>query len=202
MISFASDNNSGIHPTILKAISEANEGHQVGYGDDPYTKQLKVKFSELFGQDIEMALVFNGTGANVIGLQSAAASYHSIICAETAHINVDECGAPEKMTGSKLVALPSPDGKLTPALIKPQLHGFDDEHHSQPKVISITQTTEMGTVYTIAEIKALAELAHSYDMYLHVDGARIANAVAYLNTDLKTLITDTSVDFMSFGGTK
>lgn len=202
MISFASDNNSGIHPTILKSISDANEGHQVGYGDDPYTKQLKTKFSDLFGKEIEMALVFNGTGANVIGLQSATASYHSVICAETAHINVDECGAPEKMTGSKLFAIATADGKLTPELITPLLHGFGDEHHSQPKVISITQTTEMGTVYSIEEVKALAELAHSHDMYLHVDGARIANSVAYLNTDLKTLITDTGVDFMSFGGTK
>lgn len=202
MISFASDNNSGIHPDILEAISKANTGHQIGYGDDPYTEALKKEFSGLFGKHIEMALVFNGTGANVIGLQSATRSYHSIICAETAHINVDECGAPEKMTGSKLVSIPTTDGKLTPELITPLLHGFGDEHHSQPKVISITQTTEMGTVYTAEEIKELADLAHSHDMYLHLDGARIANAVAYLNTDLKTLITDTGVDFMSFGGTK
>jgi len=202
MISFASDNNSGIHPQILEAITKANDGHVVGYGDDDYTKQLKEKFSALFGKDIEMALVFNGTGANVIGLQSATQSFHSILCAETAHINVDECGAPEKITGAKLVAIPTPDGKLNPELIKTRLHGFGDEHHSQPKVISITQTTEMGTVYTAEEIKALATLAHDNDMYLHLDGARIANAIAYLDSNLKELITDTGVDFMSFGGTK
>ena len=202
MRSFASDNNSGVHPNIINAIAEANQDHVVGYGDDPYTEKLKEKFSNLFGKDIEMALVFNGTGANVIGIQSATQSFHSIICAETAHINVDECGAPEKMTGCKIISIPTENGKLTPELIKPQLHGFGFEHHSQPKVISITQTSEMGTVYTPAEIQDLADLAHENDMYLHMDGARIANAVAFLNTDLKALITDTGVDFMSFGGTK
>lgn len=202
MRSFASDNNSGIHPNILEAIANANQEHAVGYGDDIYTEQLKSKFVELFGQDIAIALVFNGTGANIIGIQSATQSFNTVICAETAHINVDECGAPERMTGCKVIAIPTKDGKLRPELITPQLHGFGFEHHSQPKVISITQTTEMGTVYTPEEIKALADLAHQYNMYLHVDGARIANAIAFLDTDLKTLITDTGVDFMSFGGTK
>lgn len=202
MISFASDNNSGVHPQILEAITKANNGHIIGYGNDIYTEKLKEKFSELFGQEIAISLVFNGTGANVIGLQSATQSFHSIICAQTAHINVDECGSPEHMTGCKLVAIPTLDGKLTPELILSQLHGFDDEHHSQPKIISITQTTEMGTVYTIKEIKALADLAHNNNMYLHLDGARIANAIAYLDSNLKELITDTGVDFMSFGGTK
>ncbi len=202
MISFASDNNSGIHPTILKAINDANQDHMVGYGDDKYTEQLKEKFNILFEKKVEISLVFNGTGANIIGLQSAIQSYHSVICAETAHINVDECGAPEKMIGCKLIAITTQDGKLTPELVKPQLHDFGFEHHAQPKVISITQTTEMGTVYTVEEIKTLADFAHSYDMYLHLDGARIGNAVAHLKTDLKTLITDTGVDFMSFGGTK
>ncbi len=200
--SFASDNNSGVHPQILESLTKANEGHMIGYGDDIYTERLKDKFSELFGQELEMALVFNGTGANVLGIQSATQSFHSVICAGTAHINVDECGAPEKVTGCKLISIPTPDGKLTPELITPQLHGFGFEHHSQAKVISITQTTEMGTVYTPKEIKTLADLAHQYNMYLHVDGARIANAVAHLNTNLKTLISDTGVDFMSFGGTK
>lgn len=202
MRSFASDNNSGVHPIILAALQGANEGHVVGYGDDKYTELLNDKFTELFGKEVKMALVFNGTGANIIGIQSATQSFHAVICAATAHINVDECGAPEKMSGCKIIAIPTPNGKLTPELIQPQLHGFGFEHHSQPKVISITQTTEMGTVYTPQEIKTLAELAHRHDMYLHVDGARIANAVAFLNTDLKTLITDTGVDFMSFGGTK
>lgn len=200
--SFASDNNSGIHPQVLEAITKANQGHHVGYGDDPYTEALKTKFDELFGKEIEMALVFNGTGANVVGLQSATQSFHSVLCADTAHINVDECGAPEKMTGSKLIAISTDDGKLSPELIKPQLYGFGFEHHAQPKVISITQSTEMGTVYTPEEIKLLADFAHAYNMYLHVDGARIANALAYLDCSLKELITDTGVDFMSFGGTK
>lgn len=202
MRSFASDNNSGIHPNILQAIAAANQDHVVGYGEDSYTSSLKKKFATLFGKEIEMALVFNGTGANIIGIQSATQSFNAVICAETAHINVDECGAPEKMTGCKVISIPTKDGKLTCELVQAQLHGFGFEHHSQPKVISITQTTEMGTVYTPEEIKNLADLAHRHDMYLHVDGARIANAVAYLNTDLSTLITHTGVDFMSFGGTK
>lgn len=202
MISFASDNNSGIHPNILQAIHNANIGHQVGYGADPYTELLKEKFNTLFGQEVEISLVFNGTGANTLALQCATETFHSIICAETAHINVDECASPEKLTGCKLISIPTTDGKLTPELIRPHLHGFGDQHHAQPKVISITQTTEMGTLYTISEIKALAALAHQYSMYLHVDGARIANAIATLKTDLKTMISDTGVDFMSFGGTK
>lgn len=209
MRSFASDNNSGIHPNIINAIAEANQEHAVGYGDDPYTEALKEKFSSLFGKEIEMALVFNGTGANIIGIQSATQSFNAVICAETAHINVDECGAPEKMTGCKIISIPTEDGKLTPELIKPQLHGFGFEHHSQPKVISITQTSEMGTVYTPAEIQALADLAHEHDMYLHMDGARIANAIAF-QMDNNMISPDSpplrelvgAVDFMSFGGTK
>ena len=200
--SFASDNNSGIHPQILNAIQAANQEHVISYGDDVYTQELKREFSRHFGRDIEMALVFNGTGANVVALQSATQSFNAILCADTAHINVDECGAPEKISGCKLIAIPTPDGKLRPELILPHLHGFGFEHHSQAKVISITQCSELGTVYTAAEIKALADLAHQYDMYLHVDGARIANALAYLKTDLKTLISETGVDVMSFGGTK
>ena len=202
MRSFASDNNSGVDKKIIEAISRANQDHVLGYGEDQYTTALKKRFAELFNQTIEMALVFNGTGANVVGIQSSTQSFNSILCAETAHINVDECGAPEKMTGCKIISIPTENGKLSPELVLPHLHGFGFEHHSQPKVISITQTTEVGTVYTADEMKALADLAHAHAMYLHVDGARIANAIAFLDTTLEALITRTGVDFMSFGGTK
>ncbi len=202
MKSFASDNNSGIHPSILQAINSANQEHAISYGDDSYTQKLQQHFSELFGKEVDMYLVFNGTGANIVSLQSATSSYNNVICAATGHVYVDECGAFEKFSGSKLTPITTHDGKLTPTLIKPHLHGFGDEHHTQPKVIYITQSTELGTVYSVKEIKELADFAHSYNMYLHVDGARIANAVAHLNTDLKTLITDTGVDILSFGGTK
>lgn len=199
---FASDNNSGVHPQILESLARVNDGHQVGYGDDPYTKEFEKQIQRIFGDQARTFLVMNGTGANIIGLQSVTHSYHSIICANTAHINVDECGAPEKFTGAKLIPIDTPDGKLTPELILPHLHGFGFEHHSQPKVISITQSTEMGTVYTPSEIEALAQMAHAHQMLLHVDGARIANAAASLNLSFKAMLTDTGVDLLSFGGTK
>jgi threonine aldolase len=199
---FASDNNAGVHPAILKALSEANEGHAIAYGDDPITAKAKEKFKEIFGSQSSVYFVFLGTGANVLSLKAITESYHSIICAETAHINVDECSAPEKFTGCKLVTIPTPNGKITPDDVRKHLHGFDFEHHAQPKVISITQATELGTVYTAVEIKELAHLAHEYGMYLHVDGARIANAAVSLGISFKEMITDTGVDVLSFGGTK
>lgn len=199
---FASDNNSGVHPDILEAISEVNNGHAVGYGDDPITQQTKELFKKTFGEQSETYFVLNGTGANIVSLQSVIHSYHSIICTNTAHIEVDECGAPEKFTSAKLIPVDTPDGKLTPELVKPQLHGFGFEHHSQPKVISITQVTEMGTLYSLQEIRDLAELAHEHDMFLHVDGARIANAAVALGCSFEEMITDTGVDLLSFGGTK
>ncbi len=200
MRSFGSDNHSGIHPSILEAISKANVDHDLSYGDDKYTQIAKQKFCELFG-DVEVFFTFNGTGANVTSLGSAIKSHNSIICTESAHINVDECGAPEKLTGSKLIAISTPDGKLTPELIKPKLTGFGFCHHSQPKIISITQTTELGTLYSLSEIKAIADLAHSYDMYLHVDGARFSNSIAALGCTAKDFAA-TGVDVLSFGGTK
>ena len=186
MKSFGSDNHSGIHPSILEAISKANIDHDLSYGDDKYTQIAKHKFCELFG-DVEVFFTFNGTGANVTSLSSAIKSHHSIVCAETAHINVDECGAPEKFTGSKLVAIPTPDGKLTPELIKPHLIGFGFCHHSQPKIITITQTTELGTLYSLDEIKAIADLAHSHDMYLHVDGAGSQTLLRHLDAQQRSL---------------
>jgi threonine aldolase len=199
---FASDNNSGVHPVILKAIENANYGHVKGYGDDPYTEKAISLFKEKFGQETEVFFVFNGTGANVLGLSTVTQSFHSIICAETAHIEEDECGAPEKFTGCKLLPVEPVNGKLTPESIKHHLKGFDFEHHSQPRVISISQVTEMGTVYKPEEIKALADLAHRNNMLLHMDGARIANAAISLNLDFKAFTKDCGVDLLSFGGTK
>jgi Threonine aldolase len=199
---FASDNNAGVHPAILKAISEANYGHAIAYGDDPITEQTRQRFKELFGAQSSVYFVFLGTGANVLSLKAITDSHHSIICAETAHINVDECSAPEKFTGCKLVTIPSSNGKITVEAATKHLHGFGFEHHAQPKVISITQATELGTLYIPQEIKALADLAHQQDMFLHVDGARIANACVSLGISFKEMITDTGVDVLSFGGTK
>ena len=199
---FASDNNSGVHPSILKAMEDANHGHVKGYGDDPYTEKAIKIFKEKFGQKTEVFFVFNGTGANVLGLSTVTRSFHSIICAETAHIEEDECGAPEKFTGCKLLPVEPVNGKLTPERIQHHLKGFNFEHHSQPRVISISQVTEMGTVYQPEEIKALASLAHSHNMLLHMDGARIANAAVSLNLDFKAFTIECGVDVLSFGGTK
>ena len=173
---FASDNNSGIHPEILKALLTANIGHAVGYGGDELTEKAIARFKEEFGQPTDVYFVFNGTGANVLSLSTLTRSFHSIICAETAHIQVDECGAPEKLTGSKLLPVATIKGKITPEGIAKYLHGFDFEHHSQPGIISISQVTELGTVYTVEEIKAITSLAHQYGLFVHMDGARIANA--------------------------
>lgn len=198
---FASDNNSGIHPDILAAIINANNGHVVAYGEDHYTAEAAKIIRELFGA-CDVYFVLTGTGANVTGLSTATFPFNSIICAETAHINEDECGAPEKFSGCKLLTVESHDGKLTPESITVHLRGFGFEHHSQPKIISISQSTELGTVYTPDEIRKLADYAHSYNMLLHVDGARLANAVAYLGKDFRSVTCDAGVDILSFGGTK
>ncbi len=199
---FASDNNAGIHPAILQAINDVNTGHVKGYGDDPYTEQAIQQIRKHFGESVEVFFVFTGTGANVLGLTAGTQPYNSIICAETAHIYVDECGAPEKFSGCKLLPVKTVDGKLTPELIRPHLTGFGFEHHSQPGIISISQSTEMGTVYAMEEIKSLADFAHSYNMLLHMDGARLANAAVSLKTGFKNITVDCGVDILSFGGTK
>lgn len=199
---FASDNNSGVHPNIFKAMEAANQGHVVGYGDDPFTAEATKVFKQQFGKNTEVFFVFNGTGANVLSLSTVTSSFHSVICAETAHIQEDECGAPEKFTGCKLLPVEPVEGKITPDAIRPHLKGFDFEHHSQPKVISISQVTEMGTVYQPEEIKAIADLAHKNNMFLHIDGARIANAAIALNMDFRKFTVDCGVDILSFGGTK
>jgi threonine aldolase len=199
---FASDNNAGVHPEVMEAITRANHGHVVAYGDDPYTHSAIGKFEEHFGPDIAVFFTFNGTGANVLSLQSLTRPFHSVICSDYAHIYTDECGAPEKHTGCKLIPLPQQDGKITLDAIRHAYHGIGDEHHSQPRVISITQSTEMGTVYTPVEIQALAHFAHEHDMFLHMDGARLANAAASLGQSLRQATRDLGVDVLSFGGTK
>jgi threonine aldolase len=200
--SFASDNNAGVHPEVLQAIASANQGHAVGYGDDPYTESAVHKFKQHLGPDIDVFIVFNGTAANCLSLKALTNSYNAVICAEAAHIYTDECGAPEKFTGCKLIPLPTRDGKLTVESVSQAYHGIGDQHHVQPRVISITQATEVGTVYKPAEIKALARFAHERGMFLHVDGARIANAAASLGQTLRQATRDLGVDVLSFGGTK
>ena len=200
--SFASDNNAGVHPEMIDAITAANQGHVVAYGDDPFTERAVKVFQKHFGRDIAVYFVFGGTGANVLGLKAATRSYNAVICAETAHINVDECGAPEKFTGCKLLSVSTPDGKVKVEQIKHFLHGVGFEHHVQPRVISVSQATEMGTVYTRSELKTLADFAHRNNMLLHMDGARISNAAVSLNASFKEITRDVGVDVMSFGGAK
>ncbi len=202
MRSFASDNNSGVHPEVMDAIAAANTGHAIAYGDDPYTKAAIQKIKACFGDDADPFFVFGGTAANVLSLKQVTDSYNSIICAESSHIHNDECGAPEHFTGCKLLTAPSPNGKLSLEGFKYHLHGFGFEHHAQPKVVSITQATEVGTVYTLDEIKDIAVLAHQHNMLLHVDGARLCNAAVHLGTSLREMTTDVDVDILSFGGTK
>ena len=200
--SFASDNNAGVHPEIIEAIRNANDGHVIAYGSDPITARAMELFQKHFGSDVAVYFVFGGTGANVLGLKAITQPHHAIFCADTAHVNVDECGAPEKFTGCKLITIPTPDGKLRVEQIKPLLHGIGVEHHVQPRVISISQATEMGTVYTREELKTLADFAHDNGLLLHVDGARLANAAVGLDKTFKEITTDVGVDVLSFGGTK
>jgi len=200
--SFASDNNAGVHPEVLQALSAVNLGHVVGYGDDPYTDSAVRQFQRHFGNDIQVFFVFNGTAANCLGLKALTNSYNAVICAEAAHIYVDECGAPEKFTGCKLVPLLTRDGKLTIDAVRTAYHGIGVEHHVQPRVIAITQSTEVGTVYKEHEVRQLARFAHERGMFLHMDGARIANAAASLRLNLRQATRDLGVDVLSFGATK
>jgi threonine aldolase len=200
--SFASDNNAGIHPLILQAIAVANEGHSVAYGDDPITARSEKLFRQHFGECSSSFLVFNGTGANVLSLAAMARPYEAVVCSEFAHIHVDECGAPEHFTGSKLLPVPAPNGKLTIESIEKAIHRVGDQHHVQPKVISLAQTTEMGTVYTAEELHSICNFAHARSMLVHMDGARLANAAASLKTTLMKITGDVGIDALSFGGTK
>ncbi|HZQ93790.1 MAG TPA: low specificity L-threonine aldolase [Candidatus Sulfotelmatobacter sp.] len=199
---FASDNNAGVHPEILEAIVRANQGHVRAYGDDDYTRAALAKFEAHFGEGIEVFFTFNGTGANVLGLQALNRPYHAVLCSDYAHIYTDECGAPEKHTGCKLIPLPHQEGKITVEQVRHAYHGTGDQHHVQPRVISITQSTEMGTVYQPEEIRALAQFAHERGMFLHMDGARLANAAVALAQNLRQATRDLGVDVLTFGGTK
>lgn len=200
--SFASDNNAPVHPKVMEAMAAANRDYALAYGDDGYTRSVLEKFKQEFGTDIDVYFVFNGTAANVLGLSTITRPYHGIICAETAHIQVDECGAPERFTGCKLLTVPTPDGKLTPDQMEPFLSAAGNQHHNQPKVVSISQSTEYGTVYTVKAIRALADWAHRNGLYLHMDGARLANAAAALGVGLGEISGVAGVDVLSFGGAK
>ncbi|WP_255434079.1 low specificity L-threonine aldolase [Carboxylicivirga sp. M1479] len=199
---FASDNNASVHPEVMEAIANVNSGHAIGYGGDSTTEETLRLFKDTFGKDTETLFVYNGTGANVIAIQALAQSYNAVVCACTAHINVDECGAPEKISGCKLLPIDTDNGKITVEGIKRYMHGFGFEHHAQPKVVSITQATELGTIYSLEEIKEIADYVHSLGLYLHMDGARIANAAVALECSLVDTSINAGVDVLSFGGTK
>lgn len=199
---FASDNYAGVHPEVLAAIAAANGGHQVSYGEDVYTARLGEVIREQFGAQAEVFPVFNGTGANVVALTSLLPRWGAVVATSTAHIHSDEGGAPEKVTGLKLFVVPTPDGKLTPELIATEAWGWGDEHRAQPLAVSITQTTELGTLYTPAEVRAIADWAHEHGMALHMDGARLWNAAAALGVPFREFTADAGVDILSLGGTK
>jgi threonine aldolase len=199
---FASDNSAGVHPAVMDALLRANTDPAIAYGDDPWTARATAALAELVGGDAQVFLALTGTGANVLGLQAMLRPYEAIICTSTAHVHYDECGAPERHTGCKLLDVDSPDGKLTPELVLSQLIGVGDQHHVQARVVSISQTTELGTVYQPDEVAALCEVAHANGLLVHLDGARIANATAALGGDLRAFTSAAGVDVLSFGGTK
>lgn len=202
MKAFASDNYSGVHPEIMEALRNANAAHAGSYGNDHYTARAVSKFREFFGNDVEVFFVYNGTGANVLGLTTLTQSFNSVLCAEGAHINVDESTAPEKFLGCRLVPVSAPDGKITAALAKEKIQRIGDQHHPQAKVISISQASEYGTVYTVEELRALSVVARDNNMYFHMDGSRLANAAVTLGKSFREFTRDVGVDVLSFGGTK
>jgi threonine aldolase len=199
---FGSDNHSGVHPAILEALRNVNDGYIVAYGHDEYTKQALEQLKEIFGKQTAIFFVYNGTAANILGLRTVTDSFHSIYCAKSAHLTVHECCGPENFIGCKLVDIPTNDGKLTVDLIEPYVIGVGDPHMAQPHVISLTQATERGTVYRPTEIRTLANFAHNHDMLLHMDGARLCNAAAFLKVGLDKICRTVGVDVLSFGGTK
>lgn len=199
---FASDNYAGAHPEVLVALAAANVGHAPAYGDDPHTARLQDVARAHFGEAAEAYPVFNGTGANVVALQAMLPRWGAVVCSASAHVNTDENAAPERVGGLKLLTVPTPDGRLTPELVARQAHGFGDVHRAQPGVVSLTQSTELGTVYRPEEVRALADQAHALGMRVHVDGARLSNAAARLGLPLRAFTTDAGVDVVSWGGTK
>jgi threonine aldolase len=198
--SFGSDNHAGVHPSVLRALAAANDGDAIAYGDDRWTARAAAQLAELFGARGGVFFVFNGTAANVLGLSLMLRPFEAVICAESAHLNADECGATERIIGSKLLTVPTPDGKLTPELVAGRLLGRRDEHRVQPAAVAITQTTELGTCYTLPELRRLSEFCHGHDMRLYIDGARLANAAAFLGCSLAALAA--GADALSFGATK
>lgn len=203
--SFASDNNAGVHPQIMRALAEANLGHAVGYGSDPWTAQMQRDFCQAFGREVSVYPVFNGTGANVTGLSAMLKPHQAVLCAAGSHLNLDECAAPERLLGNKLIPLPSPPdrgGKIAYQDVERWLQRPQTPHQALPRVLSLTQCTEWGALYSLQEMRALADLMHAHGGYLHVDGARIANAAAALGCDFRQLLVDTGVDLVAFGGTK
>jgi threonine aldolase len=200
--SFASDNAAGVSPAVLDALAAANHGPALAYGDDDWTRRAEAALRDRFDAPVESLFCWGGTGANVVGLATVLQPWQAVVCADSAHLVVDECGAPVRFTGSSLVPVPTDDGKLAADAIDPYLQWLGSEHHPQPAVVSITQATELGTVYSVDEIAALCDHAHAHGLLVHVDGARIANAVVAADTDLTTMVTRTGVDLMTFGLTK
>jgi threonine aldolase len=199
---FASDNSATVHPDVLAAIARVNVGHAFGYGHDEYTPRVEAMFAERFGATARAFFVFTGGAANVLSLRAACRPWQAVICSESAHMNVDECGAPESLAGVKLLPIPTEHGKLTPELVESRITRVGDEHAVQPRVVSLTQCTELGTNYTPRETRSLADVAHGHGMLVHMDGARLSNAAAALDLPLRALTTDVGVDVLSFGGTK
>lgn len=199
---FASDNFAGVHPEVMEAIQGANVGHAVAYGGDPWTEKCGELFKGVFGPEAEAFIVFNGTAANVCSLKHLFSPWQAVLCPESAHMCTDECGAPQAVSGCTLLPIAAKDGKITAEQCKKFLHGKGFQHHVQPAALSVTQSTELGTVYSLNELKALVDFAHKNDLIFHVDGARISNAAASLGCSLKALTTDLGVDILSFGGTK
>ena len=200
--SFGSDNHAGVHPEVLAAIERAAAGQVPSYGDDPFTRSAEARFREVFGEETEAFFVFNGSAANVLALQALVRPYEAVVCAASAHVNVDECGAPERFLGSKLLVAETRDGKLRPGDLDRLVVGLGDQHRVQPRAVSVAQATELGTVYSAEELRALAGRAHELGLRFHVDGARIANAAASLGLGLREATRELGVDVLSFGGTK
>ncbi len=199
---FASDNSAPVHSDVVAALVEANAGHAISYGEDRWTTEAVAVLRDLLGGEPAIHFVYNGTGANVLGMQTGLAGYHGVVCTDVSHINTDECGAPERVTGAKLLAVPSVHGRLSPEQILGHLHAVGVEHHSQPRIVSVTQSTELGTVYQPDVVREISRICRRHGLLLHMDGARIANAAVSLGCDLASASRELGVDILSLGGTK
>lgn len=202
MKSFGSDNHSGVHPSVLTAIQEANRGHQSAYGTDSVTEEARRVFKKTFGPDADVFFVFTGTAANTLAIRGLCRPFEAVVASSCAHLNEDECGAPEYISGNKILSFPPVEGKLTPTIIEGLKINPTDPHRVVPRLLTLTQATELGTVYSISELRALTELAHRRGLLVHMDGARLANAAVHLGCELGDLSTAVGIDALSFGGTK